>query len=694
METETTTATIKLMNQDLIKLDRFDGTNFTRWQDKLKFLLTALKIFYVLDPDLQPIPEPTDGDSEELKAERKKRVEDEFICRGHILNALSDRLYDLYTDTASAKEIWTALEFKYKAEEEGTKKFLISKYFDFKMVDDKPILPQVHELQVIVNKLRAVKIDLPETFQVCAIIAKLPSTWKGYRKKILHNSEDFSLEQVQKHLRIEEESRTRDKNDNSYLGTSKANVVDKPNPKKNNHKKGNFLGPKKDKEKFKKNNNNNSKNCFVCGKLGHYARDCRYKKTPRDEAVNSVKEEEEIVATVSEINAVHGKVPGWWYDTCATIHVCYDGSLFKTYQEVDGQEIQMGNEVRSKVIGKGNVELIFTSGKKITLTNVLHVPDMNRNLVSGDLLGKPGIKSVYESGKLILSRNGVFVGKGYSSEGMVKLCTNDNNNNKNVASAYMVDSVSLWHSRLAHVGISTMKRMIKCGLFSCDVDNFKKCEICIKSKMVKKPFHSVKRTSQLLDLIHTDICEMNGMLTRGGNRYFITFIDDCSRFTYVYLVKTKDEAFNVFKAYKAEVENQLGRKIKVLRSDRGGEYFPNDFNIFCEEHGIVHKCSAPRTPEQNGLAERKNRTFQEMINAMLLHSELPLNLWGEALLAACHILNRIPLKKNKISPYELWKGRKPNIGYFKVWGCLAYYKNTDPKRTKLGPKGIRCAFVG
>lgn len=212
--------------------------------------------------------------------------------------------------------------------------------------------------------------------------------------------------------------------------------------------------------------------------------------------------------------------------------------------------------------------------------------------------------------------------------------------------------------------------------------------------MVKKPFHSVKRTSQLLDLIHTDICEMNGMLTRGGNRYFITFIDDCSRFTYVYLLKTKDEAFNVFKAYKAEVENQLGRKIKVLRSDRGGEYFPNDFNIFCEEHGIVHECSAPRTPEQNGLAERKNRTFQEMINAMLLHSELPLNLWGEALLAACHILNRIPLKKNKISPYELWKGRKPNIGYFKVWGCLAYYKNTDPKRTKLGPRGIRCAFVG
>lgn len=130
---------------------------------------------------------------------------------GHILNALSDRLYDLYTKTSSGKEIWNALEYKYKAEKEGTKKFLISKYFDFKFINNKPVLPQLHELQVVVNKLRVVKIDLPEPFQVGAIIAKLPPSWNGYRKRISHNSEVFSLEQIHKHLRIEEESRSRDK---------------------------------------------------------------------------------------------------------------------------------------------------------------------------------------------------------------------------------------------------------------------------------------------------------------------------------------------------------------------------------------------------------------------------------------------------------------------------------------------------
>lgn len=103
--------------------------------------------------------------------------------------------------------------------------------------------------------------------------------------------------------------------------------------------------------------------------------------------------------------------------------------------------------------------------------------------------------------------------------------------------------------------------------------------------MIKKPFKSVEIKSNLLDLVHFDLCEFNGMLTRGGNRYFITFIDDCSRFTHVYLIKHKDEAFNAFKNYKAERENQLSKRIKVLRSDRGGGYFSKKFDVYCEEYG-------------------------------------------------------------------------------------------------------------
>ena len=120
------------MKQDLVRLDRFDGSNFTRWQCKVRFLLTVLKIFYILDPALPRLPASKEGDTLEVVAKRKKKEEDELICRCHILNALSDRLYDFYTNTHSTREIWEALENKYKVEEEGTKKFLISQYIDFK----------------------------------------------------------------------------------------------------------------------------------------------------------------------------------------------------------------------------------------------------------------------------------------------------------------------------------------------------------------------------------------------------------------------------------------------------------------------------------------------------------------------------------------------------------------------------------
>jgi transposase InsO family protein len=145
---------------------------------------------------------------------------------------------------------------------------------------------------------------------------------------------------------------------------------------------------------------------------------------------------------------------------------------------------------------------------------------------------------------------------------------------------------------------------------------------------------------------------MNGVLTKGGKRYFMTFIDDCTRFCYVYLLKTKDEALNYFKAYKAEAENQLERKIKRLRFDRSGEYFSNAFDEFYIGHGIVHESTPPYSPQCNGIAERKNRTLTELVNAMLDTTGLSKEWWGEAISTACLVLNKVPMKDKEISPFE------------------------------------------
>jgi len=160
-----------------------------------------------------------------------------------------------------------------------------------------------------------------------------------------------------------------------------------------------------------------------------------------------------------------------------------------------------------------------------------------------------------------------------------------------------------------------------------------------------------------LDLILSDLCEMNGILTKGGKRYFMTLIDDCTRFCYVYLLNTKDEALHYFKVYKAEVENQLEKKIKRLRSDRGGEYFSQEFTSFCEEHGIIHERTPPYSPESNGIAERKNHTLTDLVNAMLENAGLSKEWWGEAVLTATHVLNRVPTKNKEVTPFKEWERR-------------------------------------
>ena len=147
----------------------------------------------------------------------------------------------------------------------------------------------------------------------------------------------------------------------------------------------------------------------------------------------------------------------------------------------------------------------------------------------------------------------------------------------------------------------------------------------------------------------------------------------------------------MFLLYKVEVENQLNKKIKRVRSDRGGEYML--MNDYCENKGIIHEIMPPYSPESNGIAERKNRTLKEMMNVMLVSSCAPDNLWGEAILSAFHLQNRIPYKKTGKTPYELWKGHAPNLKYLKVWGCLAKVILPKPKKRKIGSKTSDCMFI-
>ena len=685
------------------KPDKFTGVNFKTWQQKMLFYLTTLNLARFLKEDPPFIGE------DEIDVQTQQAIDAwkhaEFLCRNYLLNGLSDTLYGVYSVKKTAKELWNSLDHKYKAEDAGAKKFLVGQFLNFKMVDSKNVISQVQELQLIIHGIHAEGMVLSESFQVAAIIEKLPPAWKDFKNYLKHKRKEMSVEDLILRLRVEEDNQGNEKR-TLNPNAAKANLMEHDrgskgkNPK---HKQGPKLGPKGGNAKKPKFQGK----CFNCGKMGHKSSECKLRKKKGNEtymvdAISQEVAELDLCAVVSEVNLVDANPKEWWLDTGATRHICANKSAFSDLTTLEnGEKLYMGNSATSEIKGEGTVFLKMTSGKNVKLQNVLYVPDIRRNLISGTLLSVHGFKMVFESQKIVLTKAGVPIGKGYVKEGMWKMnvmAVKPNavidNNKASTSSVYLLESSNLWHGRLGHVNYNSLRRLINLNhIPTFNIDSKHKCETCVEAKLTRSSFKTVERDTEPLDLIHSDICDLKFVQTRGGNKYFITFIDDSTKYCYVYLLKSKDEAIEKFTLYKQEVENQLNKKIKMIRSDRGGEYV-EPFSELCAQNGIIHEVTPPYSPESNGVAERKNRTLKEMMNAMLLSSGLPQNMWGEAILSANYLLNKIPRKKDQKTPYELWKGRQPSYKYLKVWGCLAKVIAPLPKRMKIGPKTVDCIFIG
>ncbi|GJT49950.1 retrovirus-related pol polyprotein from transposon TNT 1-94 [Tanacetum coccineum] len=698
------------------KPEKFNGQNFKRWQQKMFFYLTTLGLARFLKETAPQVEPPAEGQSSNAQAVQAVEAwkHSDFLCHNYVLNGLIDPLYNVYCKTTTAKELWESLERKYKTEDAGTKKFVVARFLDYKMVDSKSVVSQVQDLQVLLHDIHAEGMTLSETFQVAAIIEKLPPSWVEFKNYLKHKRKEMSVEDLVVRLRIEEDNKLAQK-DTYTPESAKANMVEHAGSSSRFNSKGN----KKDKRKNDKKGKGKSEylapkagivkqkfqgTCYNCDQPGHRAANCKMPKRANPRQANMVNDDvdmiamvSDVVAMISEVNLVGTNNSGWWIDTGATRHVCADKSMFHSFRAVDnGQKLYMGNSATADIKGEGDVILKMTSEKELKLTNVLYVPEIRKNLVSGWLLNKFGFRLVFESDKFVLSKNQMYVGKGYAVDAMFKLnvMVVKNDINKMNSSAYLIESSNVWHGRLGHVNFNSMRRLIKFNSIpNFHIDSKYKCETCVEAKLTRTSFKSVKRTTEPLDMIHTDICDLKSLPTKGGNKYFITFIDDCTKYCYVYLLKSKDEAIDKFVLYKTEVENQLGKKIKVVQSDRGGEYVA-PFAELCVKHGIRHEFTAPYSPQQNGIAERKNRTLKEMVTAMLISSGMSQDMWGEAILTATYLLNKIPRKEKEETPYELWMGRKPSYQYLRVWGCLAKVAVPTPKAQKIGPKSVDCIFIG
>ena len=362
--------------------------------------------------------------------------------------------------------------------------------------------------------------------QVSAIINKLLESWKKFAKVLRHKQKELSIKALITHLRVEKEARNQDKavelhgasgpkvnfissnenmpkahaKSNEYVRPKKRHFKRSPNGNQPQHKthsnqrKNQAHHPKHAPNNGSHTNNSNYA-CFVCGKSKHLARNCRFRKHGPMAQANVI--EESLVAMVIKINILEG-LGGWWIDSRATRHVFYDKTWFKTYTILDKKKkIMLGDSHTIEVVGIGEVLLKFTFGREVTLKDVFHVSDIRKNLVSSFLLNKAGFKQVFEADQYVLSKKGMFVGKGYACDDMFKLNVEMKENS---SSAYIVSCVNFWHGRLCHINNKYMKNMSGLGLIPELENELEKCEICSMTKITRKSHKSVERNTELLEL--------------------------------------------------------------------------------------------------------------------------------------------------------------------------------------------------
>lgn len=252
----------------------------------------------------------------------------------------------------------------------------------------------------------------------------------------------------------------------------------------------------------------------------------------------------------------------------------------------------------------------------------------------------------------------------------------------------------LWHRRLDHLHHEAVEKLSHSGRSSQDA----KCSTCALGKLKRSSFPKKggTRAKAPLELVHSDVVGKITPASKGGSNYFVTFIDDYSRFTVEYPMKAKNEVLDRFDQYRRMVENLDNMKVKTLRSDNGGEYTSKEFDDYRAKHGIKRRLTIPGTPDQNGVTERMNQTLHEMTRCLLIQSGGPKELWADAVVTASRIRNKCSSKAVEgESPEALWKGGEVKLDHLRVFGCRTWcLRNRRCKRSKLDPKAEECILVG
>ncbi|CAJ2637412.1 unnamed protein product [Trifolium pratense] len=388
----------------------------------------------------------------------------------------------------------------------------------------------------------------------------------------------------------------------------------------------------------------------------------------------------------------------WYLDSGCSRHMTGEKRLFSKLTLKEGGSVGFGGNQKGKIIGTSTV-----GNSSLSINDVWLVDGLKHNLLSISQFCDNGYVVVFNKESCIVSKqsDNTIVFKGMRKNNVYKINLSDLNEQKVVCLLTLSEEKWIWHKRLGHANWRLISKLSKLdlvrGLPKIKYHSNTLCGSCQKGKITKSSFKpkNIVSTSRPLELLHIDLFGPVNTASINGKKYGLVIVDDYSRWTWVKFLRTKDEAYDEFSIFCKQIQNEKGYTILKVRSDHGGEFENEPFENFCEKYGILHEFSSPRTPQQNGVVERKNRTLQEMARTMMHETNVAKFLWAEAVNTACYVQNRIYIrsKLNKTA-YELFKGRKPDISYFHQFGCTCYILNNKVHLKKFDARGYKGIFIG
>ncbi|GKC17486.1 zinc finger, CCHC-type containing protein, partial [Tanacetum coccineum] len=687
--------------------EKLSGTNFNDWFARLKLVLRVEKKMHIIEQPLPPPPAPISEPNVVAEWTKQYDAHTEIACL--MLGSMTPELhrqFELYYPYDMIQELRSMFE-----KQAGVEKFdLIQSFHACKQEEGKPVADYVLKMKGYVEKLERLGYVLPQDITVGLILNGLTKDFAGFVSNYKMHNMGKTIGEIHAML-MEYEKSLPKKAETPQVMMIKKGKIQKAN-KKSLKVKGKVIGKGKDKKVYVPKPTNpkpiakerpaKDDACHHCKEVGHWKRNCPMYLAELLKKKRQVGDANSSGIFMIELFSLP-KCNSWVYDTGCGTHICNTKQGFRIEKKLKRGALYLyvGNEVREQVEAIGSYDLVLPNGLVICLDNCHYAPSIMRGVVSVSCLVDNGFVQKFTNYVISISKNNVLYFNAVARNGVYEIDMHDlvpnNNSIYNVSNKRVkrnLDSTYLWHCRLAHINKKRIKQLQQDGLLkSTDDESFDQCESCLSGKMTKKPFpHSNERAKDLLGIIHTDVCGPLRHVSRQGASYFITFTDDYSRYGYVYLLKHKHEVFETFKVFKNEVENQLGKTIKAIRSDRGGEYISQEFKDYLKANGIVQQLTPPYTPQHNGVSERRNRTLLDMVRSMMNLTTLPLSFWDYALESATRILNMVPTKKVDKTPYEMWYGKVPNLSYLKVWGCEALVKRDTPD--KLKQRFVKCIFIG